>query len=199
MARSHHQGDDQLCYQGFDEPTGAELLRRSAEQKQQRPEGQEVEDRTNQVVDAIAHIANHVPGLLQREDNALLLVGIHFREEGGAFGRVPERLVMQVVQLASGQHALQWQVHRLRDVAGYFLVVAGDDLKLHPAVRQIDNDLLHIDLRWIEEEQKAGEGECVFIGVRIGIRPPVYRLRRQAEYAEAVFAPFAVPLLMPQI
>ena len=67
-------------------------------------------------------------------------------------------------------------------------------LSCYAALGQIDNDLLHIGLRRIEEEQEAGEGECAFIGARIGFRLPVYRLRRHAEHAEAFFAPFAIPL-----
>ena len=67
------------------------------------------------IIDAIAHITNHVPGLLQREDDAFLLVGVHFREETGACG-------------------------------------------------QVNDDLLHIRLGWIEEEQETSEGEFFFIG-----------------------------------
>ena len=79
-------------------------------------------------------------------------------------------------------------------MASIFLVVAGDDLQLHPALGQINNDLLYIGLRWIEEKQIAGEGECAFIGFRILFRLPVYRLRRQAEYPETFFAIFAIAL-----
>ncbi len=79
---------------------------------------------------------------------------------------------MQVVQLAAGQHAHDRQVHRLRDVPRHLLVIAGDDLELHAAFRQIDDDLLHIGLWRIEEEQKADEGEVVFIGARIGFGRP---------------------------
>ena len=86
------------------------------------------------VVDAVAHVADDVPGLLQGQDDALLLVGIHFGEDGGAFGGVPERLVAQVIQVVSGQQAADRQVHRLRDVPRHQLVVAGDDLELHARV-----------------------------------------------------------------
>jgi len=35
---------------------------------------------SRRIVDTIAHIADHMLGLLQREDDALFLIGIHFRE-----------------------------------------------------------------------------------------------------------------------
>ncbi len=142
------------------------------------------------VVDAIAHIADHVPGLAQRKDDAFLLVGIHFREDRGAFGKMPEGLVTQVGQLTAGQHTRDLQLHRLRDVPRHLLIIAGDEFDLHTAFRQIDDDLLHIGFWRIEEEQKAGESEGVFIGARIGFRPPVYRLRRHTEHTEAFGAPF---------
>ena len=105
---------------------------------------------------------------------------------------MPERLVAQVVQLAAGQHALERQVHRLRDVPRHFLVVAGDDLELHAALRQIDDDLLHIGLGRIEEEQEAGEGESRFHrrANRLQAVPSIVFVATP-EHAEALFAPVA--------
>ena len=95
-------------------------------------------------------------------------------------GQMPERLVLHVVQLAAGQHARERQFHRLGDVPSHFLVIAGDDLELHPALGQIGNDLLHIRLGRIEEEQEAGEGQVVFIGASnrsLAARPPSWSPR----------------------
>ena len=51
------------------------------------------------VVDAVAEEADDVAGLLQREDDAFLLIRIDLDEQVGLLGRVPQRLVVQLVEL----------------------------------------------------------------------------------------------------
>ena len=51
------------------------------------------------VVDAVAEKPDDVPGLLEREDDALLLVRVHLDEEVGLLRGVPQRLVVQFVEL----------------------------------------------------------------------------------------------------
>jgi hypothetical protein len=50
------------------------------------------------VVDAVAHVADHVAGLLQRQDDALLLVRVHLGEDRGALREMPQRLVAHLVE-----------------------------------------------------------------------------------------------------
>ena len=52
------------------------------------------------VVDAVAEEADDVAHLLQRQDDALLLVRIHLHEQVGPLGLAPQRLVVQLVELA---------------------------------------------------------------------------------------------------
>jgi len=84
------------------------------------------------------------------------------------FGLMPESLVPQIVQLSAGQYSLKCKVDCRSNMASHFLIVTGDDLELYPAFGQIGDDLRHVRLRWIEEEQEACEGKPVFISVRIG-------------------------------
>ena len=58
------------------------------------------------IVHAVAEQPDDVSGLLQRRDDALLLVRIDFDEAIGELHHVPERLVMERIELASGQHPL---------------------------------------------------------------------------------------------
>ena len=52
------------------------------------------------VVDAVAQEADDVAHLLQRQDDALLLVRIDLDEEVGPLRGAPQRLVVQLVELA---------------------------------------------------------------------------------------------------
>ena len=76
---------------------------------------------------------------------------------------VPERLVAQVVQLGcrSARRAPAGSRPPRRARATIWLSPVMI-LSCTPALRQIDDRLLHIGFRRIEEEQEAGESQCRF-------------------------------------
>ena len=55
------------------------------------------------IVDAIAHIADHMPTLLERQDDTLFLVGVDFGEDSRLFDHMPQGFVAQIVYLGAGQ------------------------------------------------------------------------------------------------
>ena len=59
------------------------------------------------VVDAVAEEADDVPGLLERQDDPLLLIGIDLRERSRCARPSPERFVVELVELRAGQHAIR--------------------------------------------------------------------------------------------
>jgi len=115
------------------------------------------------VIDAVAHVAHDVAGLLQRQDDALLLVGIHLREDGGVLRDVPECLVLQICHLLCGQNGFGRQADDLRDVPGHQAVVAGDDLDVHAKFLKLIKGLARVLPGRVEKQQEAREGHAALI------------------------------------
>ena len=89
------------------------------------------------IVNAIAHIANHMIFLFQGEDNPLLLVGIHFSEYRSGFDFSPQGFITQLHQFRSGQYARDFQAYRLSSVQSDQLIVPGNYPQTDPFTRQV--------------------------------------------------------------
>jgi hypothetical protein len=107
---------------------------------------------------------------------------------------MPEGFVGHVVQHLTGQQPDDRQMNGLRNMPGHFLVIASDDLELHATFCEVDDGLLHIGLRGIEEKQKTDKNHFLFIGARIGIGSIVQFPDCDTQHAEAFSAPFAIAL-----
>ena len=119
------------------------------------------------IVDAVTEIANHVPRVAQRPDDAFLLAGVDFREDGGAVGDVPERLVVHLAQLGAGQDATGLEPDGLRHMRRHATAVAGDDLQRDAAPFQLPDRLGGVGLRRVEEQQEAFEHHRLLVVYRI--------------------------------
>ena len=89
------------------------------------------------VIDAIAQVADDVPGLLQGADDALLLVGIDLGEQGRhARPRCHRASSRMELQIGSSHDPLHRESDRPGHVHRHAAVVARDDLEAHPEGRQ---------------------------------------------------------------
>ena len=140
------------------------------------------------VVDPVAHVADDVTPLLQGQDDAFLLVGVHLDEEGRPLHDLPQRLVAQIVQLGTGQDTGHLQPHRLRRVQGHQSVVAGDDLELHAQFGQVGDSVLHARLWRVEEKQKAHKRHIELVIATV-LRLHQHFPDRYAQYPETLVAP----------
>src|ERR1044071_8514891 len=103
------------------------------------------------IVDTIAHVANHMFGLAQSEDNSFFLVRIYCCKDVRALSGMPQGFIGHVVQSVASQQAQDWQMHSLGNMSRHFLVVAGDNFELYTTLRQINDGFLDICFRRIEE------------------------------------------------
>ncbi len=140
------------------------------------------------VVDAVAQVADHAPALLQRADDALLLVGLDLREHRGVAGKQGQRLVLHRGDLGAADHARRVQAHGARHVRGHQVVVAGDHLHADPELAERFQRFADLRLRRVEEQQEAAEQHRGLVGGAVARRrrQPLFR---DAEDAEAVLAP----------
>ena len=109
------------------------------------------------VVDAVAEEGHGVTALLQREHDALLLLGIDLGEDVGALGEMPERLIARLVDLATREQVLGVEPNRLADVGCHVAVVAGDELDRDAGAREREDGRLDCLLQRIEEQEEALE------------------------------------------
>ncbi|CAM5350633.1 hypothetical protein SSTU70S_00265 [Stutzerimonas stutzeri] len=125
------------------------------------------------VVDPVAEKAHHMTGLLQRADDALLLVGIDLGEQADAWRQVDQRLVAHLPQFAAGDDALDRDADALGDLLRDQAVVAADDLHRHAQLAQCVQFFAHARLGRIEEQQETGEGQALLvIGAAVRLLEP---------------------------
>jgi hypothetical protein len=85
----------------------------------------------------------------------------------------------------------------LRNMPGYFLVIASDYFELDATLGKVHDGFLHIGLWWVKEQQETDKNHFLFIGARIGSSSIIQFPDCHAEYAEAFLAPLAVALFNP--
>ena len=125
------------------------------------------------IVHAVAEKADDVPHLLDRQDDPLLLIGIHLHEQIGGLGDSPQRFVRQSLQVGAREHAIGAQADKRGDVLCDRLAVPGDDLDGHAQRRQVANGVGDIRLRPIEERQEPRKREIplhLFAVQRLGLQ-----------------------------
>ena len=83
------------------------------------------------IIDAVAQIAHDMASLLQRQNEALLLVGLDFGKNVHGAHTPVEGFITHLPQLWAGEDTGIRQSHLLADVGGDQMVVAGDDLQRH--------------------------------------------------------------------
>ena len=115
------------------------------------------------VVDAVAHEAHDVAGLAQGEDDALLLVGLHFGKDLGSGDLMAQRLVAHLAHFRPGEQAGRGQAHLAGDVGRHQGVVAGDDLQGNPEFLHLPDDFGDPRLGRIIDQQKAHKGHTGFV------------------------------------
>ena len=115
------------------------------------------------VVNAVAHVADDMPGLLECQNDTFLLVGVHFGEDGGPCCGMPECFITHAIEIISCQQTTDRKVDCLRDMPRHLLIIAGDDLELNTSPGKIDDRLRDIRLGWIEEQQEALKLKCILI------------------------------------
>jgi hypothetical protein len=146
------------------------------------------------IVHAIAEEAHHVSHLLQCEDDALLLIWIDFDEEVGLLGGRPEGLVVEVIQISSGQQTIASQSDQPRDVLGDAPAVSCDQLDGNPERGESFDGFGRAVLWPIEEGEKSHERHVALVV------PVVRRLLRHgshghSEHTNALFRPLVVTAL----
>ncbi len=120
------------------------------------------------IVDAVAEIADGVPGPLQRAHDALLLLRIDLGEDVGALGAMPQRLVIEMIEALAGEKRMGLEPDRLGDMGGDVTVVAGDDLDADAEAVEIRERGHDLGLDRIEEQQEAGKGHVPLVTAVIG-------------------------------
>jgi hypothetical protein len=79
------------------------------------------------VVDAVTHVPDDVPPGLESQDDPVLLLRRHAREDDSVLGLVGEGGVVHGVDVAVGDDVVGRQPDVVCDLPGYVLVVAGHD------------------------------------------------------------------------
>jgi hypothetical protein len=133
------------------------------------------------VVDAVSHVSDHVAGLLQGDDQPLLLIGLHLGEDGHAIHALEQRLVAHPVELRTGENLRARQSHLLRRVERDQVVVSGDHLERNAEAIELAYRVHDPRLRRIEEHQEAQEGHLGLVvpgGLRVRPDIPVRHTQR---------------------
>ena len=111
-----------------------------------------------------AHVADDVAGLLEREDDALFLVGLDFGEDVHVDHLVEQRAVAQLAQVRPGEDFCARQAHLLTDAGRDQAIVSGDDLQRNAQAFQAGDGLDDIGLGRIEKDQESQKRHAGFVG-----------------------------------
>ena len=139
------------------------------------------------VVDAVAEEAHCVAGRLQRAHDALLLHRVDLDEQVGRWRQHAQRLLAHLSQCLAGQHARRIEPDRGGQMRGHVAVVAGDDLDLHAARRQVGQHLRHVRTRRIGKAQEALEHQAGLFADVVAVAQR-HRPAGQRQHAHAVLA-----------
>ncbi len=113
-----------------------------------------------------------MPALLESENNAFLLVGVHFGKDGCPLHGMPERFIPQRIQLIPAQHIEIPQPNQLPYVPRHQMIITGDDFQLHPQFFKRDDGFLNARLGWVEKQKEAYKRQfaLIFSGIRMFLR-----------------------------
>ena len=118
------------------------------------------------VVDAVAHVADDVSAMFEREDDAKFLHGRDARKDGGFLGHVAKRRVAHLVEFASEDGRTGFQAHLRANVLGDQLIVSRQNLHLNAIAFHGRYGSGGILGRRVGKCQKAGQDERVLVFCR---------------------------------
>jgi hypothetical protein len=113
------------------------------------------------VVDSVAEKADRGAERSLGLDDARLLLGGDAREDRGLPERGRELLVVEPLDLGTGERPLDLETDVLGDLLGDAVVVPGDDLDRDIQPPQAGERVACVDLRTVHEGQESNEGQAV--------------------------------------
>ena len=133
------------------------------------------------IIDAVTHEADGMAPPLQSTHDPLLLLRIDLDEEVRGLGQMPQGLVLDAVELGTGEHALGIEPDGFRDMGCHEAVVAGDDLDGDAEPCQVADGVPDALLQRIKEQEKADENHTGLVRP-IVMRSGRHSPRRKAEH-----------------